>query len=769
MTEAPEQLTGIVERFLFHNNDNGYTVLVLQAKASTVTVTGTFASLHPGEQVTLIGSWKMHPKFGKQFQAASCATQLPTTLVGLKKYLGSGLIKGIGKTYAEKMVTRFGDKVLEIIDQQPHRLQEIDGLGPARIEKIVTAWQSQKGISSIMVFLQSKGVSPAYATKIFKKYGHESVAAVQENPYRLADEVWGIGFKIADQIAQNMGFELHSIKRYKAGLVFSISQALNQGHLYKELEELKHHTLTLLAPEPDNPKQDYPAQHNAEQTGPENTQSAQEQPGQTESEQATPEHTKCADHGKIMKHALHELYEEGKIKLLSQGDKHFVTLAQYYFIEKGIAQRFKTLQEHRTTHTFDINAIYQTLRAPQSGAVELNEDQQRGILSCLQHKVTIITGGPGTGKTTLIKTMLDILDKHQIVYKLAAPTGRAAKRIMEGTKRYAMTIHRLLEFDASTMKFVHHENNALKLEFLIIDEASMIDVFLAQAIIKALPLDAHLVLIGDVDQLPSVGPGSFLKDLIASGTVPTIRLTHIFRQAQDSLIVVNAHRVNAGQFPTSYLPDTKKDFIFIKEDKPENVLGHLTTIFQATLNKFGIPADQAIVLCPMHRGAAGTQKINHDLQALLNPPTGPCLIRTGTTYTVNDRVMQLKNNYDKHVFNGDIGTVEAIAPDDQTMVVNFDERRVEYDSDELDELVLAYAISIHKSQGSEYPAVIIPIFTSHFALLERNLLYTAITRAKKLCIVLGQTKAIAIAMTTVKGNIRQTFLKEFLTTELEAR
>lgn len=720
-----EQLSGVIDRILFQNSENGYTVFVVQ-KQESITVTGYLPALHAGAQVLLEGKWVFHPKFGKQFEATSCTVQMPTTVVGLKKYLGSGLIKGIGKVYAEKMVAHFGEQVLEIIDKTPERLKEIPGIGASRIEKITTAWASQREISAIMVFLQEKGASPGFAAKIFKKYGRESIAVINENPYRLADEVWGIGFKMADKIAQNMGFEQSSVKRIKAGIIFSISTATNTGHLYIELEELKKKTLELL-----------------------------------ELEQQATEAS--------LKMAFHELHDAGKIKLLTHDNRHFVTLAAYYFSEKGVASRIKNLSEHPSKLSFNSDEIYQQLRMPTANEIELNEDQQRGIMACLQNKITVITGGPGTGKTTLIKKLLTIFEQHHVRYKLAAPTGRAAKRIMEGTGRHALTLHRLLEFDASTMGFAANETNALGLDVLIVDEASMIDIFLAQAILKALPFQAHLILLGDVDQLPAVGAGNFLNDLIASNKITTVKLTHIFRQAQDSLIIVNAHRVNAGEFPTTQSDSGKRDFLFIKENDPTKVQDHLAEIFQSTLKRFSLRASDAIVLVPMHRGIVGTQKINQDLQALINPGNGPSIQHSGSVYKVGDRVMQLKNNYDKGVFNGDVGSVAEINSEDRTLVLSFDERPVPYEADELDEITLAYAISIHKSQGSEYPAVIIPLFTQHFTLLQRNLVYTALTRAKKLCIVLGQPKAIAMAIKNTKGVERKTFLKEFLTTDLQCR
>lgn len=724
-----EELTGTIDRFLFQSNDNGFSVFVLQTRGTnTVTVKGYVANIHPGEHLTVRGSWVMHPKFGKQFEAEACTATQPTSIVGLKKYLASGMIKGIGPAYAEKLVSHFGVEVLEVIDKEPHRLQEVPGIGKGRVEKIVTAWSDQKEISSIMVFLQDKGISAAYAVKIYKKYRHQAIAVLQENPYRLADEIWGIGFKIADQIAQNMGIALNSIKRVRAGILFCITQAVGNGHLYIELEQLKTATITLLELEEDDAR------------------------------------------SKI-KHALHDLHDSDKIKLVTHEEQHFITLTHYYHSEKGIAHKLLNLAKYPSNHVFNLDAVYASLRTPQSEHdVVLNEEQQRGVMACVQNKVTIITGGPGTGKTTLIKKLLHVLDTNNVSYKLAAPTGRAAKRITEGTRKRATTLHRLLEFDFATRSFAHHENNALKVDFLIIDEASMLDVFLALSVVKALPLHAHLVLIGDVDQLPSVGAGNVLNDCIESGVITSIRLKEIFRQAQDSLIVVNAHRINKGEFPTSFMPDAKRDFLFIKENNPANIAGHLKNIYANGLQKFGIKAHDAMVLVPMNRGAVGTQKLNYDLQMMLNKtPDVAELTSGGTVYKVGDRVMQIRNNYDKHVFNGDIGFIESINTNDREMTVRYPEKDVLYESGEFDELVLAYAITIHKSQGSEYQAAIIPIFMQHFKLLQRNLIYTAITRAKKLCIFIGQPRAIGMAINNDKGVVRTTFLQQFLTTDLACR
>lgn len=715
-----EIIQGTIEKFLFQNADNFFSIFILQNGQTTITVKGYLPSIAVGQEVQLKGEWVFHAKFGKQFNAQECISILPTTLVGLKRYLGSGLIKGIGPTFANKLVNHFGNSILDIIDKNPERLKEINGIGPKKIEKISLAWKDQKEISNLMVFLQEKNISPSLATRIYKKYKGDAVSILLENPYKIAEDIWGIGFKTADEIAQKLGFAYDAPERITSGILHVISQATGQGNLYVELEDLKAKTVILLG-------------------------------------------LNIQEHSELLKNALLMLYNNEKIKYVSKNDCHYITLSSYYFTEEGLSNKIKTLLSSPTYFKFNIDKIYQRLRL--NTEIELHENQQCGIISCLQNKITIITGGPGTGKTTLIKQLLSILEDHKLSYKLSAPTGRAAKRITEGTGKYATTIHRLLEFDVSTMRFTYNEKNALKLDFLIIDEASMIDTFLAYAILKAIPLHAHLVFIGDIDQLPSVGPGNILNDLITSKKISCIKLTHIFRQAQNSLIVVNAHRINSGQLPITQTA-FKKDFFFIKEEDPKKVISHLKRILFVELKKHNISIDDTVVLTPMNRSIIGTYALNNLLQEILNPDAKQHVNYTTTKFKINDKVMQIKNNYDKHVYNGDIGIIDKIDHEEKEVIVNFDKHFVTYDFDELNELVLAYAISIHKSQGSEYNAVIVPIFMQHFMLLQKNLIYTALTRAKKLCIFLGQPKALALAIKNNKGTGRLTFLKDFLTGEI---
>ena len=728
------EIVGSVEKIVFRGGEDGFVIFSVKLNSSNeIIAKGYLPGLQEGAKVTLNGAWQFNPKFGRQFDVKECTTNLPSSAAGIEKYLSSGMIKGIGPKFAQRMVKKFGEQTLEIIDQNPDKLYEVEGVGGKRVEQIVAAWKEQKEISQVMVFLRGKDVSASFAAKIYKAYGNDAIQKMQQNPYQLIDDIWGIGFKSADKIALKLGLASDSIERIKAAFVFTISEGAGIGHLYVDLDDSRKKVVELLELD---------------------ASLVQER----------------------LKEALYDLYSQDKIKLISHNGKHFITLPKFYHSERGIAKRVKYLLEYVNQQDFDhkrfdIDKIYNKMRIPNQSGVELNEDQQRGILTCLQNKITIITGGPGTGKTTLVKNLISILDDYHIRFRLAAPTGRAAKRLFESTGRSSETLHRLLEFTPATMGFSRNEQNALQLDILIIDESSMIDVFLMNAVLKAMPANAILVLIGDIDQLPSVGAGNVLNDLINSEKIPVIRLTQIFRQAQDSMIIVNAHKVNHGEFPSSATSGAKRDFIYLKQDEPEEAINELREIYLKRLPALGIHPDDSIVLVPMNKGIVGTQRINQELQKLLNPAIDldRQVMVFGNQFKVADRVMQIRNNYDKFVFNGDIGKISDINKPDQKVFINFGDRVLEYDFTELDELVHAYAISIHKSQGSEFAAVIIPIFMQHFILLQRNLIYTAITRAKKMCILMGQAKAIAMGIRNAKGVQRLTFLKEFLTTDLEAR
>lgn len=723
----PTQISGTIDRIIFKNDETGFCVCAVRInRAEIITVRGSFAHLHAGEQLTMSGAWVDHPKFGRQFEVHSCTAQIPTSLGGLQKYLASGLIKGIGPVYAEKLIKKFGTDVLEIIEKEPEKLTLVPGIGPKRAHTIIDSWQSHKAISHIMVFLQDKGISPAYAAKIYKQYGLEAINIVIENPYRLADEVWGIGFTIADTIAQNLGMPADSLNRIKAAILFVISNAVSAGHLYIPLESARTKTAELI---------------------------------------------ELSEEKKVLiKNALHELHNSNAIALVTHENVHYITRTQYYYVERNVATLLTQLLMYPALRTFDLHTIYTKVRTGNYyGSLALHEDQQKGIMAALEHKCSIITGGPGTGKTTLIKTLLAILDETQVRYKLAAPTGKAAKRMGEATGKTAVTLHRLLEYDPAVGAFSKNEKNALNLDILIIDESSMIDIFLMHAILKAMPHHAYLVLIGDTDQLPSVGAGNVLGDLIASNVIPCVKLTYIFRQAQESLIVTNAHRINRGESINTETAKEKPDLIFIKEQEPEAVITHLKRIYGALLPRYGIHTQNTITLSPMKRSLLGTHNLNCALQQIVNPYSEHKLAVGSFTYHVDDRVMQIKNNYDTGVFNGDTGIITAIDQEDQTMTVQFTETTVTFTMQDMDEIVPAYAISIHKSQGSEFDAVVIVLFMQHFMLLNRNLLYTALTRAKRLCIIVGQPKAVAIAIKNSLREPRCTFLTAQLTTGIACR
>jgi exodeoxyribonuclease V alpha subunit len=711
---ARPTLEGVLERIVFFNEENSFTVARLQVpgKKDLVTIVGALSLPTPGETLRLKGQWVVDKKFGQQFRVESCLSVLPATIIGIQKYLGSSLIKGIGPVMAKRIVDKFGLDTFDIIEENPERLTEAEGIGPIRTERITKAWQEQKQIREVMVFLQGHEISPAYAVKIFKAYGDKSVSVVKENPYRLALDISGIGFKTADKVARSMGIDPNSQIRAEAGIIHVLSELVDEGHCYYPYDELKQKVAELLEIDP-----------------------------------------------AILETALAALARGERILIEELPETKAVYLTPLHVAEVNVARRLKTLMASpKQALQIDVEKAIEWVQS--TSQINLAETQKLALRKTISGKVVVLTGGPGTGKTTLINSLVRILEKKGQRIVLASPTGRAAKRLSEVTGREAKTIHRLLEFSPKEGGFKRNEDNPLDADLVVIDEASMVDILLMNHLLKAIPLTATLLLVGDVDQLPSVGPGNVLKDIIASGSVETIILTEIFRQAQESLIIVNAHRVNRGEFPQlKPQQGQRSDFYFIEKDDPEEVLGVIKELCIKRLpNAFRLnPLDDIQVMTPMHRGTVGVANLNAELQALLNPQ-GKAITRGGRLFRVNDKVMQIKNNYEKDVFNGDIGTLAAIDLEEQKVQVKFEGRMVDYELSDLDDLVLAYAISIHKSQGAEYPAVVVPLLSQHYIMLQRNLLYTAITRAKRLVVLVGSKRAIAIAVRNNKVQRRYTNL-----------
>ncbi len=705
-------LEGVVDRIVYENADNGFFVAKMRVsqQAPLVTFVGNLMAISPGETVRLHGFWVEDPRFGKQFRAEQCETVLPTSVAGIEKYLGSGMIHGIGEVYAKRLVEAFGVETLKVIGEEPERLRQVPGIGKKRAKQIRDAWQSQRHIQSIMLFLQSHGISPGQAVRIYKQYGDAAVATLRANPYRLASDIAGIGFHSADQIARKMGVARDAPARLKAGLMHALAMASAQGHVFYTGAELRANAAQLL----DARETDFVP-------------------------------------------LLAEMVAAGEVVL--EGDGWY--LPAMHAAEKGCANRLKRLLaaplDHITIHME--NALKW---AEKRFDIALSKEQREAIRIGVQAKIMVITGGPGTGKTTVINSLLAILERKGLSYLLAAPTGRAAKRMEAATGCEARTIHRTLEFSPVSGGFQRNENNPIETDLLVVDEASMLDIQLAYALFRALRPGVRLVLVGDVDQLPSVGPGNVLLDIIASGVVPVVRLKTVFRQAAESGIISNAHRINQGMMPI--FNDT--DFFLIERPDPQKALDTIVEVVSARLPaRFGLNTLRDIqILAPMRRGLAGVESINQEVKKALNPD-GALVPRRN--FGVGDKVMQIRNNYELDVYNGDVGVITLLDTEGEEIEVCFeDERRVLYGFDDADDLTPAFCATVHKSQGSEYPAVVLSLLPQHYMMLQRNVLYTAITRGKKIVVLVGSAKAVAMAVHNSNIMQRNTRLAERLRNEI---
>ncbi|WP_257265570.1 ATP-dependent RecD-like DNA helicase [Endozoicomonas sp. ONNA2] len=708
-------LQGSVERVTFHSEASGFFVIRVKCKGQRelVTMTGNTPSVTPGEFVDATGIWFNDHKHGVQFKVKQIKTVTPNTLEGIEKYLGSGMVKGIGPHFAKRLVKAFGEHVFDIIEENPQRLMELEGIGKKRREKITLAWSEQKVIREIMVFLQSHGVGTARAVRIYKTYGDESVAKVQENPYRLALDIHGIGFKTADNLAMQLGIDRVSLIRAQAGVCHVLQECSTQGHCARPFEALVNDAVTLLEIPEATIKEAIQCEITEERLTPE-----------------TIEAVPC------------------------------LFLTPLYRAEQGVANHVNRLLQGSSSWS----GIAMDKAIPwveEKNNIQLSGSQKGAIELAVQNKFCIITGGPGVGKTTVVNSILKIIQARGVEVTLCAPTGRAAKRLSESTGQEATTIHRLLDFDPSAFDFKRNAENPLETDLLVVDECSMVDVVLMNQLLRAVPDAAAVLIVGDVDQLPSVGPGSVLSDLIASGKVPVARLTEIFRQAATSQIITGSHAINRGQAPRVSKKGEETDFFYVTGEEPEELFAKLMSVVTRRLpEKFGFdPVNDIQVLAPMNRGGLGARSLNVALQQALNPDAHPRVTRYGWTYAPGDKVIQTVNNYDKEVFNGDIGRVKAIDIEEGELMIEFDGREVLYPVNELDEVSLAYATTIHKSQGSEYPCVVIPMAMQHYTLLERNLLYTGVTRGKKMVVLVGQPKAVSVAARTRKSNRRLTNLQ----------
>ena len=717
-------LEGTVERVTFYSEETGYSVLRLRPRGQRafaghelVTVIGNLPEVNPGESLKLEGAWTHHASYGRQFRAELCEQVLPADAEGLKRYLGSGLIKGVGPVTAGRIVECFGADTLRILEEEPHKLTDAAGVGPKRAAGVAAAWQEQRGIRALMLFLQSHGVTTGLAVKIYKTYRDDALRVIQEDPYRLARDIWGVGFKTADKIAQNLGLPLDAPSRVQAGVAYALGELANEGHVYATHPDLLASVSELLQVSADLVEEGV---------------AALDADGLVHRESLEyPEPSESALSGTVTR------------------EEQAVYLTPFYYGEIGVTRRVQALVETAATRLYPFQSIdWEGLLAQLSrnSAMQLSTQQQEAVRTALSHKVTVLTGGPGTGKTVTVRTIIAALEALNGRYALCAPTGRAAKRLSEATGRSAKTVHRLLEYSPQE-GFRRNDTNPLNVDCLVVDEASMLDLLLTNHLLKAVDPAAHVLFVGDIDQLPSVGAGDVLRDIIASERAHVIRLTEIFRQAANSGIVVNAHRINQGLKPL--LNEFDDFYFFSKEDPQESAALLVDVVRRRVPQKFGLdPVDDIQVLAPMYRGSCGVASLNEGLQEALNPASDSKRERRlqGRSFRVGDKVMQVVNDYDREVYNGDIGRIAAIDPVEQTITVTIDGRPVVYDWAEADELVHAFAISVHKSQGSEYPAVVMPLLTQHYLMLQRNLLYTAITRAKRLVVLVGTRRAIAIAV-----------------------
>jgi exodeoxyribonuclease V alpha subunit len=750
MTIDQNHLSGSVERITYYNAENGYAVIRVAPDTRRMlpyawssgrggdlaTVVGHLPELQPGEWVKLAGEWQRHREHGWQFVAQQCEQGRPATVEGIRRYLGSGLVRGVGKVMAERIVAQFGAGTLDIIDSEPEQLRRVLGIGPKRIGRITKAWEEQRAIREVMLFLQTHGVTTGLAVKIYRHYREQALEVVTKTPYRLVQDVHGIGFKTADKIAQALGLAHDDPARIEAGVAYTLNRMAEEGHVYVPQEELEPKSAEILTvPQP--------------------------------AVSAVITHLEQSEllRRDTLRYPMAGEGEGGgkSAETPTVREEQAVYLTPLYHSEIGVTRRIRQLLAHpvsRVRVAFDNRSAPRLLAdREQRAGLELAVQQRTAILTALTHKVTVLTGGPGTGKTTTLRTLLDVLDDLGRTYVLASPTGRAAKRLTEATDRPAKTLHRLLEYQPGS-GFGRNEDNLLDADMVIVDEASMLDLVLANTLLKAIGADSHLLLVGDIDQLPSVGAGDVLRDLIASGVVPVVRLEVVFRQSADSLIITNAHRINQGRMPLTP-PDARDFFLFVKEQATEAADLLVDVVQNRIPRRFGLdPLAEIQVLSPMYNGALGVALLNEQLQQALNPPRSQVAERrhAGRLFRVGDRVMQTVNNYDKGVFNGDIGRITSLDPVEQTLTLNMDGTPVLYDFLELDELAHAWAISVHKSQGSEYPCVVIPVHTTHFMMLQRNLLYTAITRARKLVVLVGTRKALAIAVKNNRTTKRHTAL-----------